>query len=83
MTALAQAFQVFDALLILVAYALAQARRISDSSVAYLAANLVGGAGLAVFAALGREWGFLVLEGSWALISLHGLAKLRAKARVR
>lgn len=73
MTALVQVLQVVGALLILAAYALAQARRLSDRSTAYLLANAVGGALLAVLAAAGRNWGFLVLEGSWALISLRGL----------
>lgn len=81
--ALAQVLQVAGALLILAAYALAQGRRLSDSSVAYLAMNLVGGAVLAVLAAAGREWGFLVLEGSWALISLRGLARVREKEGAR
>lgn len=74
--ALAQVLQVVGALLILAAYALAQARRLSDDSVAYLVMNLVGGGILAVLAGVDREWGFLLLEGSWALISLRGLARV-------
>jgi hypothetical protein len=74
---LGQVLQVTGALLILTAYALAQARRLSDSSAVYLTANLAGGASLAVLAALDRQWGFLLLEGSWALISLRGLARTR------
>lgn len=77
---LAQVLQVVGALLVLSAYALAQARRLRDTSRTYLATNLAGGAVLAVLALLGRDWGFLVLEGSWALISLRGLVRTFAKS---
>lgn len=68
-----QVLQVLGALLILVPYALAQAGRLSDSSRPYLASNLAGGALLAVLAGLGQNWGFLVLEAAWALVSLRAL----------
>lgn len=36
--------------------------------------NLAGSAILAADAAAGAQWGFLLLEGAWALVSLLGLA---------
>ena len=77
--ALAQVLQVVGALLVLAAYALAQARRLSDSSFTYLTMNLVGGGVLAVLAGASKEWGFLLLEGSWALVSLAGLSRVRER----
>jgi hypothetical protein len=42
---------------------------------AYLALNLVGASVLAVDAWLGAEWGFLLLEGVWALVSAWSLTR--------
>ena len=73
-----QLLQVSGALLVLAAFALAQVRVLSTQSLRYLVANLVGAAILAVEAYLEAQWGFLLLEGAWALVSAWGLA-----ARVR
>jgi len=75
---LSQVIQVFGSLLILVPFALAQLGRADTSSRAYQLLNLVGSAGLAADAAITRQWGFLLLEGAWAVMSLAGL--LRPKA---
>jgi hypothetical protein len=44
--------------------------------------NLAGSAILAADAAAGAQWGFLLLEGAWALVSLLGLA-VAARGRWR
>ena len=47
-------------------------------SLAYLVLNLVGAIVLAVDAALGRQWGFLLLEGVWAAVSALSLVRRRS-----
>ena len=68
-----QLVQIVGAVLILVAYGAAQIERLDPQSRLYLGLNLAGSAILGVLAASGAQWGFLLLEGAWALISLWGL----------
>jgi hypothetical protein len=76
-----QVLQIVGAILILAAFMLAQMHRLDHQSYAYLGLNLVGSAILAVLAAWERQWGFLLLEGAWAVISLWSLAlRLRGAA---
>lgn len=69
------AIQLAGALLVLAAFILAQANRLSTTSRVYLTLNFVGAAILAVDAAVHRQPGFLLLEGVWALVSLWGLLR--------
>jgi hypothetical protein len=68
-----QVIQIAGALLILSAYAAAQFGALDQHSRAYLTLNLIGAAVLAVLAWDAAQWGFLLLEGVWALVSLWGL----------
>lgn len=73
-----QLVQIVGALLILCAYAAAQFGAMDQHSRTYLLLNLVGSAILAVLAWEGRQWGFLLLEGVWAVVSLWGLVQLKS-----
>jgi hypothetical protein len=68
-----QVIQIVGAALILVAYVAAQMERLDPQSRLYLGLNLTGSIILAVLAASGSQWGFLMLEGAWAFVSLWGL----------
>ena len=68
-----QVVQVAGAMLILAAYAAAQFGWLDQTSRAYLTLNLVGAAVLGWLAWDGRQWGFLLLEVAWTLISAWGL----------
>lgn len=69
-----QLIQLVGAILILVAFVLAQFRVLDPLSYPYLVLNVVGAAILAVLAYLERQWGFLLLEGVWTLVSVWSLA---------
>lgn len=68
-----QFLQISGALLILLAYLLSQAGKLDQRSYTYLLLNLIGSLTLAVLAAIERQWGFLLLEGAWALITFWSL----------
>jgi hypothetical protein len=70
-----QVVQIVGALLILVAFAAAQFGRLHVESKSYLWLNLVGSAILAVLALLEEQWGFLLLESVWAVVSAYSLSR--------
>lgn len=78
---LATAIQIGDSLLILVQFVLAQAQRLRTDSTAYIVMNLVGSAVLAGDALHGHQWGFLLLEGTWAVVSMISLVRLSSTAQ--
>jgi hypothetical protein len=74
------ALQLLGAVLIVSAFALSQTGRMDATSYLYILLNLVGGAILAVLAFNQARWGFVLLEGTWTLISLISLVmKMQGK----
>jgi hypothetical protein len=67
--------QVLGSLCVLVPFVLVQLGRLSSASRVYGWLNLLGSSVLALEAAIGRDWGFLLLEGAWAIVSLRSLVK--------
>ena len=75
------ALQFVGALLVLAAFALTQRRTIAVDSIRALVLNAAGAGILAVLALADSQWGFLALEGTWALVSVVGLiTRLRPMA---
>ena len=73
--------QIAGALLILAAYTAAQFGMLDQNSRLYLVLNLVGSAILAVLAWYEEQFGFLLLEGVWALVSAWSLLQVLRGAR--
>lgn len=71
-----QAFQLLGAVLIVVAFAALQRDMLAPHSRIYLGLNLVGSVILTGVAIDGRDWGFLLLEVVWALVSAWGLLQV-------
>jgi hypothetical protein len=77
---MSELFQVAGALLILAGFIAAQLGRLNPTSAAYLVINTLGAGILAVIAAVDRDWGFLLLEGTWTLVSAASLLRLAGHA---
>ena len=72
--------QIVGALLILSAFLLTQIKMLDAQSKVYLLLNLVGSAVLTWIALINQDWGFLLLEGVWAIVSAVGLARAARSA---
>lgn len=72
---MSQGLQIAGALAVVSAFIAAQLHVLTVTSFAYLALNLAGSATLAVLAASGHQWGFLLLEGTWAAVSLGAIIR--------
>ena len=71
-----QIVQLVGAVLILTGFTAAQAGRLSPHSTAYLVLNLLGSVVLTGVAWHGSDWGFLLLEAVWAVVSAWSLLAL-------
>jgi len=70
-----QVISLLGAITILFAFAAVQMRRMESESVAYQALNLVGGTFLCIAAVAAVQYGFILLEGTWAILSGVGLIR--------
>jgi hypothetical protein len=70
-----QAVAIVGAIMILVAYGANQAGWLDRTRPVYSALNLVGSVILTVIAWRAAQWGFVLLEGVWAVISVPPLLR--------
>ena len=68
-----QVISVLGALAILGAYAANLAGWVNPSNLSYSVANFLGSAVLTVIAVIDQQIGFILLEGTWALVSRWGI----------
>jgi hypothetical protein len=68
-----QIVQIAGAILILAGFILTQGNLLDADSYLYLILNLAGATILAVLAFQAQRWGFVLLEGVWALVAFTGL----------
>jgi hypothetical protein len=79
--AVIQIVALLRSLAVLATYGASQTRRLSTTSLLYILLNLAGSGALATVAIIERQWGFLLLEGVWALVSLWSLLQdMRGRA---
>ena len=70
-----QIVSVIGSLLILSAYIANQSGRLATTAAAYSLVNALGAGILAAVAVLEEQWGFLLLEGVWTLVSVAALVR--------
>ena len=75
-----QIVSLIGAAMILAAFGAQQAGKLAPEAPAYLVLNLAGSLILTYFAVEARNLGLIVLEGSWAAISLVSLARSVGRA---
>jgi hypothetical protein len=73
--------EIGGSLLILGAFGASQARKLDPHSVGYLILNVVGAGILAVIAGVHQSWGFLLLEGTWTVVSAVSLISVLWRGR--
>lgn len=71
-----QVISVIGAVLILMPFAGSQLGKLSTGSVSYQLMNLIGSALLTGVAVLERQAGFILLEGTWAIVSVVGMTRV-------
>jgi hypothetical protein len=76
-----QLLQIFGAMLILAAFTAIQAGWLDTRSALYLLLNIVGAFTLAVLAWYERQWGFLLLEGVWTVVSVWSFVAVVVRRR--
>ena len=76
-----QIVSIVGAILILAAFTAQQVKLLEAETKTYQILNLIGGLCLAVTAVSMRQYGFIMLEGSWTVVSAWGLWRVVREAR--
>jgi len=71
-----QMIQIVGAIAILAAFLLAQVGVLNTRSKVYLMLNLAGAGVLSWVALMDQDWGFLLLEGVWTVVSAASLVRV-------
>ena len=80
---MSEVLQWIAAIVVLAAFAASQWGVWSVLSYRYLICNCLGGAGLSAAAALSHQWGFVLLEGVWALVAARSIVARLSGREVR
>ncbi|WP_107940259.1 CBU_0592 family membrane protein [Stenotrophobium rhamnosiphilum] len=75
---LIQIISLAGAALILVAFTLQLQGKWSAQDLRYLVCNVIGALTLTAVAYIEQQWGFLLMESVWTLVSIYGLIKRKA-----
>lgn len=76
-TVVTQTIQLTGALLCLIPFAAVQVNKMRTGTLPYQLMNLTGSALLTATAIVDHQYGFILLEGTWAIMSFVGLVRLR------
>ena len=68
-----EVIQIVGALMLLICFLLTQTKRMRPEAYPYLLLNLVGSSAMTVTALIDQQWGFVFMEGVWAMFSAWGL----------
>ena len=71
-----QLISIVGAIMILGSYTAHQAKKLHHETVAYQLLNMFGGACLTVAAVAASQYGFIMLEGTWTIVSAAGLWRI-------
>ena len=78
-----QAISIAGAILILLPFAGSQFGKLATESLAYQLMNLIGSVALTAVAVIESQYGFILLEGTWAVVSVAGLARVLSSAHAK
>ena len=76
-----QAISLAGAIMILLPFAASQFGKLATTSLIYQLLNLIGSLALAIVAVIEIQYGFILLEGTWAVVSAAGLARVLSQRR--
>lgn len=76
-----QLISLVGAALILAAFAANVFEKLNNQSPAYHVLNMLGAGFLTYTAVVGSQWGFILLEGVWTLVSIYGLVRVLGRPK--